>query len=120
MNRYLFLYFGGSEPTAPEEIEATMDAWTAYFDKLGDKIIDGGAPLADRTSVGGSVMSQATGYSIIIAADLDEARTLSDGHPHLITGGTIEILECVDMDMGGEEDEEDDEDEDEMVREAVI
>lgn len=119
MNRYLYLYFGGSEPTSPEEIETTMDAWMAYFDTLGDKVIDGGAPLAERTVIGGDAASQANGYSVVIAADLDEARALTEGHPHLASGGSIEILECVDMEMDGDE-EEDDEDEEEVLHEDAL
>ena len=111
MNKYLFLYFGGSEPTSPEDGKAVMDAWLAYFDKLGDKIADVGAPLGPKISVGGTQMSEASGYSVVFADSLEAAEALCENHPHLASGGSIEILECLPMDM-----DMDDEDEDEDLR----
>jgi hypothetical protein len=70
-----------------------MQAWMAYFGKLGDKIVDGGAPLGPHKSVGGGATLKPSGYSVINAASLDDAVKLTDGHPHLMAGGTIEVCE---------------------------
>src|SRR5437660_1443248 len=77
MAKFLYLYFGGSPPKSPEEGKKVMDAWMAWFGKAGDKVVDGGAPLGPRKSVGGNATAGATGYSIVSAASLDEAISLT-------------------------------------------
>lgn len=99
MAKFLYLYFGGSPPKSPEEGKKVMDAWMAWFGKVGDKMADGGAPLGPRKSIGGSAASAATGYSIINAANLDEAIALTKGHPHLAGGGSFEVCETMPIPM---------------------
>lgn len=99
MAKFLYLYFGGSPPKSPEEGKKVMDAWMAWFGKVGSKMVDGGAPLGPRKTIGKSSPSGATGYSIIDAASLDEAVKLTDGHPHLASGGTIEVCETMPVPM---------------------
>jgi hypothetical protein len=99
MAKFLYLYFGGSPPKSPDEGKKVMDAWMAWFGKVGDKIADGGAPLGPRKSIGGSAASSATGYSIVNAANLDEAVALTKGHPHLASGGSIEVCEAMPIPM---------------------
>ena len=95
MAKFLYLYHGGGPPANPADGEKVMQAWMAYFGKLGPKIVDGGAPLAPSRAVKGAPNSAATGYSIVEAGSLDEAEQLTDGHPHLMSGGTIEICEAL-------------------------
>jgi hypothetical protein len=97
--KFLYLYFGGSPPKSPEDGKKVMEAWMAWFGKVGDKMVDGGAPLGPRKSVGGGNASAATGYSIINAASLDEAVALTKGHPHLASGGSIEVCEAMPIPM---------------------
>jgi len=69
-----------------EEVKA---AWMAWFQELGDKLVDGGNPF----NKGGKAVQQsgittienfpATGYSIIKAESLDEAAELAKGCPIL-------------------------------------
>jgi hypothetical protein len=77
-------------PTSPEEGKKSMDAWMVYFGKLGDKIVDMGAPIGQRKALGGAP-SSINGYTIISAATFDEAVAMADGHPHLAAGGAVEI-----------------------------
>jgi len=96
MPKFLFIYSGGGPPSTPEEGQNVMAAWMAYFQKLGPAVIDGGAPLGLRRTVGGSAQSGATGYSIIEAASLEDAVKLCDGHPHIAHGGgAVEVCEAV-------------------------
>ncbi|MGE0046860.1 MAG: hypothetical protein AB7J28_08380 [Hyphomonadaceae bacterium] len=95
MKKFVYLYAGGSAPENAEDGKAVMDAWMAYFAKMGDRIVDGGAPLGDRRSVGAAPKSASTGYSIVMANTLEEAVALTDGHPHLRFGGAIEVCETV-------------------------
>lgn len=97
MAKFLYLYFGGKPPKNPEEGKKVMQAWTAWFGQVGSKIVDGGAPLGPRKSIGGSAASSATGYSIVDAGSLDEAIALTKGHPLLARGGSIEVCEAMPM-----------------------
>ena len=99
MAKFLYLYLGGSPPADAAEGEKVMQAWMAYFGRMGDRIVDGGAPLGGRVSVSGAPPSGASGYSIITADSLADAVSLTDGHPHLASGGTIEVLETLPIPM---------------------
>ena len=95
-NGYLYLYSGGKTPASEAEGKAMMDAWMAYFGKLGSAIVDGGAPFAPGAKLlGGASPSNAMGYSVIQADNLAQAVALTDGHPHLANGGGIEVFELV-------------------------
>jgi hypothetical protein len=99
MAKFLYLYHGGGAPSSPEDGQKVMQAWMAYFGRMGEKIIDGGSPLAPSRSVSGAPSSGCTGYSIIEAGSLDEAEKLTDGHPHLMSGGSIEVCEALPIQM---------------------
>jgi hypothetical protein len=95
-NKYVFLYTGGTAPRSEAEGKAMMDAWMAWFGKIGPSIVDGGAPLAPGGKLlGNAKASGASGYSIVSADSLDAAVKLTDNHPHLAQGGGIEVLESV-------------------------
>jgi hypothetical protein len=94
MAKFLYLYHGGA-PSPPEDGRKVMRAWMDYFGRVGPRLVDGGAPLAPSRAVGGAPKSGATGYSIIEADSLDHAEKLTDGHPHLMSGGSIEICESL-------------------------
>ena len=93
MKKFVYLYFGGNPPATPEAGKAIMADWMSYFQNMGDKIVDGGAPLGPHKSVGGKSTANPSGYSIVNAASLDDAVKLTKGHPHLKMGGTIEVCE---------------------------
>lgn len=97
MSKFLYLYTAGRMPDTPEGIEEMMSKWHAYFGALGPKLIDGGAPCGDRACVGGGEPSPINGYSIVDAGSLDEAKSLTDGHPHLEFDGAIEVVALMDM-----------------------
>ena len=99
MAKFLYLYHGGNPPSSPEEGQKIMQAWMAYFGRMGPKLVDGGAPLAASRAVKGAPNSAATGYSIVEAGSLDEAESFTDCHPHLLSGGSIEICEALPIPM---------------------
>jgi hypothetical protein len=64
-----------------------------YFGRMGDKIVDGGAPLGERQQLAGAGQSGANGYSIIKADSLADAVALCENHPMIASGGKIEVIE---------------------------
>ena len=86
MARFMVLYVG--PPTPPD---ASHEGWPAWFDKLGDRLVDRGSPLANGValhadgSAGGSA-TQLNGYSVIEAEDINEALGLVKDHPYLAQG----------------------------------
>src|SRR5262249_53900115 len=104
MAKYLFAYHGGGAPTSAEEQKKVMDAWGAWFGTLGAAVIDGGNPVgpsstvkADGSLVTGGGANPVSGYSLIEAADLNDAHQKAKGCPLLKSGGTIEIAQAFDM-----------------------
>lgn len=104
MAKYLFVYHGGSKPETEEEQAKVMDAWGQWFGSMGSAVIDGGNPVGMSSTVnsdgtvadnGGS--NPASGYSLIEAADLNDAVAKARGCPILASGGTIELAEAFDM-----------------------
>jgi YCII-related domain len=86
MVRFMVLYVG--PPTPPG---ASHEGWPAWFDKLGDRLVDRGSPLANGVAqqADGSTSGSATqlnGYSVIQAEDSNEALGLVKDHPYLAQG----------------------------------
>lgn len=97
MTKFITIYSGGKYPETPEEGQEIMAAWGAWMGGLGDKLVDGGAPLGPKEFLGGAKDSGANGYSIIEAADMAEVKSLCAAHPHLSAGGAIEIATFAEM-----------------------
>lgn len=104
MAKYLFIYHGGTQPTNPADVKATMDAWGAWFGSMGSAVIDGGNPVGMSSTVksDGSIANDGgpnpvSGYSLIEAPNLAEAHKKAKGCPLLAAGGSIEVAEAMDM-----------------------
>lgn len=104
MANFVLLYIGGgSVPEDPAQIEAINQAWGAWFEKLGDAVVDGGHPFSPAVkSIGsggrvtdGPVGTSATGYSILKADSLSAAVELAKGCPILLGDGQISVYEAV-------------------------
>lgn len=99
MANYLLAYRGGGMPETPEAQARVMEAWGAWFGRLGDAVVDPGNPVSGAKTIGpdGSVSgdgrSSLSGYSVIKADSLDAAITLAKGCPVLQAGATIEVCE---------------------------
>ena len=109
MARFILLYRGPATPmeniTAAES-EQIRQAWGAWMGKLGAAIVDGGAPFAGRTALLGDGSTGAAtdlnGYTVVEAADLEEATSLCAAHPFLSDGTrkfAVEIYELAPMEM---------------------
>jgi hypothetical protein len=103
MAKYLLVYHGGSGMAASaDEQAAAVAAWNDWFGRLDGALVDGGNPTAAVRHItpDGRVSDDPTGptgYSIISAADLDEAVALAKGSPLLQAGGSIQVAETIDM-----------------------
>lgn len=102
MANYLVAYKGGGMAQTPEEQQKQMAAWGAWFGALGDAVVDGGNPIGASKSIAADgrisdgAASGLTGYSVIKAANLDEAAAKAKGCPILASGGSIELYETFD------------------------
>ena len=105
MAKYVFIYHApmtpaDATPPTPEQMGAVMGQWNAWAAKVGDRLVDFGTPLAGGIRVTTEGTSPSTrdvvGYSILEAADFDEALGLASDHPHLhMPGGCgIEVHEA--------------------------
>ena len=103
MDTYLLAYRGGRVPEGEAERAQVMDAWGAWMGKVGDNLVDQGAPFGPSKTVtnDGSVQeggaAALTGYSIIKADSLDAAAEVAKTCPVLSSGGTIDIYETFDV-----------------------
>ena len=110
MKKFIVLYHASAEAVAqmykatPEEQMEGMKPWMAWKEAVGDKLVDFGAPLFGGTRLlpNGSTTESTkgvSGYSIIQAENIEEAKVLMKDHPHLAWSGGchIEIHECAEM-----------------------
>lgn len=104
MAKYLFVYHGGSMPKTDAEKAKVMDAWGRWMGGMGSALVDGGHPVGMSSTVNsdGSITEHgganpASGYSLVEAANLQEAHRHAKGCPILANGGTIEVAEAIDM-----------------------
>lgn len=97
MAKFVFLYSSTNVPTEPPAPEH-MQLWVAYFQKIQASLVDHGAPFLPNSQVlGGGNASGVTGYSIVQADNIEAAIALTEGHPMLTHGGSIQVLECLDL-----------------------
>ncbi len=94
MKKYIVLYHApqdamkGMENMSKDEQAKGMEAWMQWANKLGSNLVDMGTPLMNGQHLspdGKSTASkkQVSGYSVIQAESLENAKKLLEGHPHL-------------------------------------
>lgn len=102
MGKYVFAYKGGGLAATEEERNAAMAAWGAWFQGLGDSVVDMGAPFGGSASTsgngsGGAAGSGLTGYSVVTASSLDDAVGKAGGCPIFAGGGGVDVYEALDI-----------------------
>ena len=101
MANFVLLYSGGSMPETKAEQAAVMQAWGAWYGRLGSAVVDGGNPFTPKakriasngTVSDGPVGTMASGYSIIKADSLDKAVDLARRCPVTLGGAQITVYE---------------------------
>lgn len=104
MTQFIFAYHGGKSPETPEEGEKIMAAWGAWFEGLGQAIVQPGAPLGMSKTVSGSGVvddggaNPVSGYSVVNAANMDAAVAMAKGCPMVVdSSGSVEVAELLEM-----------------------
>jgi hypothetical protein len=101
MANFLLVYTGGGMPASDAERKKVMDAWGAWFGRLGPAVVDAGNPIgpeaksisSDGSVHDGAVGTAASGYSILKADSLNQAVELAKGCPVLESGAKISVYE---------------------------
>ena len=92
MKKFLLLHYG-FEKISQEE----MDEWTHWFDTIADRQVERGhLPLGVEITREGVTdlpfsADSITGYTIMTADDLDEAREIASGCPIILSTRVYEI-----------------------------
>ena len=104
MPNYVFAYHGGKMPETPEEGQAQIAKWVAWFETLGAAVVDGGNPVGQSYTVSDSGVvdnggaNPLSGFSVIEAADIDAATEMAKGCPSAKDGsGTVEVAPIIEM-----------------------
>lgn len=105
MPKFIFAYHGGEMPETESEIAAEMQRWKDWMGGLGAALVDPGNPLgmSKTISIDGVVdhggANPLSGYSLVMADDMDAALVLAADCPMITQGhGSIEIAEAKEMD----------------------
>lgn len=104
MPNFVFAYHGGGMPETPEEGEKVMAAWNAWYGKMGDAVVDGGAPVGMSKTVTASGIEDngganpLSGYTVVKADTIEAACEMAKGCPILDGGsGTVEVAQVHEM-----------------------
>ena len=113
MEKFMLIFHGGmNQDSSPEEMQANMNKWMAWVDKLvksgiyasGEALHPGGKLV--KGSVSGVTDGPYTegkevvgGYFVVNAASYDEAIALCEDYPDFGTGGSVQVRQVVKFDM---------------------
>ena len=107
MKKFIVIYHASSTnmeqmaSASAEEMKKGMELWMEWAKRCGSGLVDMGSPLmgGQKLSKSGSSPSdkQVVGYSILQAEDMEAAKALLQGHPHLewTAGCEIEVHESM-------------------------
>jgi hypothetical protein len=97
MPHFIFTY---QQPVGyvPGSNSDALAAWQRYFEQIADHVVDPGQPVFARTTIGEvGDRTQLGGYSVVAAADLDEAVVLATACPTVGYGGGVQVGELAEL-----------------------
>jgi len=108
MKKFLLLYTAPTEirekmqSATPEEMKEGMGAWIAWFQKVGNNLVDKGMPLSNAITVTkeGEMPGRVefVAYNVVQAENIDAAIAIAKESPHLDREGTtVEVHEMMPM-----------------------
>jgi hypothetical protein len=87
-------------PESDADRAKVLADWNMWYKNLGPKVVDGGNPVGmaktvnkDRSVTNGGGPNPVSGYTIIVADDMDIAIDLTKDCPIIQGGGTVEVCE---------------------------
>jgi hypothetical protein len=90
MAQFLFSYRTPADyaPARPD----SLSAWAAWFQGMGDQLVDAGQPVRESRQIGDCGAGQRlAGYTVVTADTVEEALTLAQGCPGLQRGFGVEV-----------------------------
>jgi hypothetical protein len=101
MPKYVIAYLGGKQFENPQEGAAHRAKWKAWVGDLGGAVVNPGTPLGKGKLVSSAGVSDTganrlTGFSMVMADNMDAALEMAQRCPYLVYG-TIEVAEVVEM-----------------------
>ena len=86
----------------PRADPAITGSWASWFSQLGDHMADQGHAIG-RSAAQGNLGpgTRIGGYSVITAADLEEATALAKGCPAIDLGGGVEVGQVIEVPREG-------------------
>ena len=109
MKKFVAIYYAPAEAMkameniTPEQAAEGMKPWMAWKERVGNAMVDFGAPLMPGHATTGENWSPSSktvsGYSILQAENAAACQALFENHPHTswAPGCSIEIHECAAM-----------------------
>jgi hypothetical protein len=105
MGKFVLLFTGGGMPESEEERAEVLAAWGAWFEGLGEDLVDPGnpfSPAVQNIASNGAVSdgpfgTLATGYIALKADSMEAAVGMAKTCPMLEGNGQITIYEALDM-----------------------
>ncbi len=104
MPDFVFAYHGGGMPDTPEEGAKIMAAWQAWFGKMGDALVNPGAPVGMSKTVSAEGVADngganpLSGFIVVKADDTAAACELAKGCPMVANGsGSVEVAQVHEM-----------------------
>ncbi|MGO8956668.1 MAG: hypothetical protein ACLQFR_04760 [Streptosporangiaceae bacterium] len=86
-------------PHDPESMAGARDAFTQWAAKTGDALVEPGAPIGSTRTVSssgtqdGPAAGPVNGWSVLEAANAEEAAQKLTDHPFIARGGVLQISE---------------------------
>jgi len=104
MPKFLYVFHGGGMPETEAAQQQAMTDWGSWYEAMGPKVVDGGAPvgMSHTVSRGGHVenggANPASGYTVVMADDHAEACEMAKGCPMVVDGsGSVEVAQIMEM-----------------------
>lgn len=113
MEKFMLIFQGGIKSNAsPEELQANMDKWMAWIEKLnqegkyvsGEALLPGGKLIKGKNAVTDGPYTEGKelvgGFFVINAETIDEATKITtDNYPDFDSGGTVQVRPVMKFDM---------------------
>lgn len=113
MEKFMLIFHGGiKQDASPQELQANMDKWFAWVEKLnkegryvsGEALLPGGKLVSSKTAATDGPYTEGKeivgGFFVLNAANIDEAISIAQNeYPDFRYGGTVQVRPVMKFDM---------------------